>query len=335
MVSLFKTKSTSAVVWITLLCIFVHLPFIFEGPQIILSTNSTLLDKLLSNLSDKSGTALFLVYLIIISLQANRLNAAANNLSLFPKENALPGMVYVLFTALLPQWNNISSTLIINTLFIEILASFRLLYTLEKKGRLMFNLSLVCGIASILYPPTAIWVLVLFFALVFLGSFSPRLAIVWIVGLLLPFYFLAAYLFLNNYFQKDHILLLQKYMPQIAVHNLSLQGPPLLYLVAFGFILLTVLLGILNGMQNSGKLVTIARKVWGLCTLAFVLTVGNAFLLPDASLQILQLSIVPAALLGACTFYYSNAKWLVNVWFWLITLGIYYTSLHTLHIIRF
>lgn len=335
MVSLFKTKSASAVVWITLLCIFVHLPFIFEGPQVVVSGNDTLLDKLLGNFSKASGIVLFLVYLVIVSLQANRLNAAVNNLALFPKENALAGMVYVLFTAILPQWNNISSALIINTLFIEILATFRVLYTLDKPEKLAFNLSLMTGIGVIFYPPSLILALVLFFALVSLGSFKFRLIIVWLIGLILPFYFLGAYLFLNDYFQKNKIPELLQYIPPISLHNLVLKQQDLLvYLIAFGFIVLTVLIGVMSGAQNSSKLMNAARKVWGLMTFAFLLMVGNAFLFPKESILVLLLSIVPAALLATNTFYYSNAKWLVNVWFWLIVLGVYYTNLHTLHIIR-
>ena len=335
MVSLFKTKSASAVVWITLLCVFVHLPFIFQGPQVVLSGKDTVLDTLLANFSRASGIVLYLSYLIIVSLQANRLNAAANNLFLFQKENALAGMVYVLFTALLPQWNNISSSLIINTLFIEMLATFRILHTVDKTEKLVFNLSLFSGVGVVLYPPSLVWTLVLFFLLTSLSSFNFRLIIVWLIGLLLPFYFLAAYLFLNDYFLKEKIGVLWRFLPEISLQGYARLQDPIICLVAFGFIVLTVLIGILSGAQNSGKLVISARKVWGLSTFAFLLTTGTAFLFPKESMQVLLSSIVPAALLGANTFYYSSAKWLVNLWFWLMLLGIYYTNLHVLQIIRF
>ncbi|WP_447642637.1 MULTISPECIES: DUF6427 family protein [Chitinophagaceae] len=330
MVSLFKTKSASAVVWITLLCIFVHLPFIFEGPQIVLSGNDTVLDKILSNFSGSSSIVLYLTYLVIVSLQANRLNATSNNLFLFPKENALPGMVYVLFTALLPQWCHISSALIVNTLFIEILATFRLLQTSSKPEKLVFNLSMLASVGVILYPPCLIWAVIVLFSMLSLCSFKFRLIFVWIIGLLLPFYFLAAYLFLADRFPQ-----LLHFVPQVSLHNLVLKEQPLIYLIAFGFVVLTALIGILSGQQNSGKLLIAARKVWGLSTLAFFLTIGNAFLFPEEAIAILLLAIVPASLLGANTFYYTQSKWLSNVWFWLIVLGIYYTSMHILHIIRY
>ncbi len=335
MVSLFKTKSAAAVVWITLFCVFVHLPFIFEGPQVILSGNESILDKMLSNLASASGVVLYLFYLVLVSLQANRVNAAANNLFLFQRENALPGMAYVLFTAILPQWNGISSALIVNTLFIEILATFRLLHTSEKPEKLIFNLSLITGVSVILYPPSLIWALVLFFALIMLSSFKLRLVIVWLIGLLLPFYFLGAYLFLKDYFVHEKIGSLLKFIPAVSFQPLSLNKDPLIYLVAFGFIILTVLIGMMSGSQNSGKLMISARKVWGLLTFAFLLTIANAFLFPKEPMQLLLFSIVPAALLSANTFYYSNAKWLVSVWFWLIVLGAFYTNLHVLHVIRF
>jgi len=334
-VSLFKTKSASAVVWITLLCIFVHLPFIFEGPQIVLTGNDTLLDRILGHFASATGVVLYLAYLIIVSLQANRLNAAANNLALFPKENALPGMVYILFTALLPQWNNITSALIMNTLFIEILATFRILYSLAKPEKLVFNLTMLTSIGVVLYPPSWIWTLILFFALFSLSSFKFRLVMVWLIGLLLPFYFLAAYLFLNDYFLKDRIGVLFSYLPDISFQKIVLKQDPLMYLISFGFILLTVFFGMVNGQQNSGKLLITARKVWTILTLTLVLVVGNAFIFPKDSIQLLLLAIVGAALLSANVFYYSSNKWVVNLWFWLIVLAIYYTNLHVLHVIHF
>lgn len=331
MVSLFKAKSSSAVVWITLLCIFVHLPFIFQSPQIVLSGNDTILDKLLGNFSATSGGVLFLGYLIIVSLQANRLNAASNNLLLFQKENALPGMVYVLFTALLPQWNNISSALIINTLFIEIIATFRVLYTSEKPEKQIFNLSLLSSVGVILYPPSLIWTLILLLALVSLSSFKFRLIIVWLIGLLLPFYFLAAYLFLTDQFPR-----IVTFIPKFDIHPLVIaKRDALVYLIAFGFIILTTFFGMISGQQNSGKLLISARKVWMLTSFTFLLMIGNAFLYPKESFQILLFTTVSAALLGANTFYYSSSKWIINLWFWLIVLAIYYTNLHELHVIRF
>ncbi|PZP50317.1 MAG: hypothetical protein DI598_05835 [Pseudopedobacter saltans] len=330
MVSLFKAKSAAAVVWITLLCIFIHLPFIFQGPQIVVSGNETVLDRFLTSWSGMSGAVLFLVYLILVSLQANRLNAATNNLFLFPKDNALPGMVYVLFTALLLQWNNISSPLIMNTLFIEILATFRILHSVEKPEKLIFNLSMLTSVGVILYPPSLVWTLILLFGLISLSSFKFRLIIVWIIGLLLPFYFLAAYLFLS-----DNYVHVFRFIPKLELQNLKLTGNPLLYLVAWGFVGISVVFGILTGQQNSGKLMIAARKIWGLMSFAFLLTIGNAFLFPKESLQVLLFVMICASLLASNIFYYASSKWVINLWFWLIVLGIYYTNLHSLQIIRF
>ena len=330
MVSLFKTKSGAAVVWITLLCVFLHLPFIFQGPQILLSGNHTLLDNILGYFSNTSGVLVFLAYLILVSLQANRLNAAANNLLLFPKENALPGMVYLLFTAILPQWNNISSPLIVNTLYIELFATLRILHTLEKPEKLIFNLSMLTSVGVILYPPALIWAFILLCSLISLSSFRFRLIIVWLIGLALPFYFLGAYLFMTDNFSQ-----LMRFLPRFKVHQPHLEGNPLIYLISWGFIGLTVIFGILMGQQNSGKLVIASRKVWGITTLAFLLTIGNIFLFPTESIQLLLFAVLNASLLGASLFFYSNAKLAINIWFWLIVMAIYYTQLHSLHVIRF
>lgn len=330
MVSQFKSKSSSSVIWITLLGIFVHLPFIFQGPEVVILPGSPLLSKILVPFQSFSSFVLFVFYLLLIILQASRLNVAANNLSLFPKENSLSGMAYILFTALLPEWNNISGSLIINTLLIEMLATFRLLHTSEKPEKLIFNLSICMGLAIMFYPPSIVWALLLFLALAVLCQFKMRLILVWLIGIIVPYYFLATYLFLT-----DKIIQIRTYIPHFDLHPFVMKEKPIVYILAFGFILLSVIIGILSGQQNSGKLVISARKIWGVISFIFFVAIGVYFVFNDAMKSVLFFATVPAALLSANTFFYSNKKWVSGFWFWLIVAGIFCTNLISLNIIKF
>jgi hypothetical protein len=124
-VSFFKEKSATAVFGLLIVSIGTRLFFWEHHPEIITSATDGLIYPVLSKFSFLPVIAVGLLYHAIVVLQALRLNYALNDLRMFPKAGYTTALAYILLTAILPAWNNISSALVINSMVIWLL--FRLL----------------------------------------------------------------------------------------------------------------------------------------------------------------------------------------------------------------
>lgn len=321
MLSQFKERSSAGIVLLIFLSIFVHIPFMIAPPQVVIPEEYYFLHGILAPLKNFPSFFLTILYQILIIVQGVRLSSAVNNMQLFPKENFLAGMVYVLFTAMLPDWNNITGALIINTLFIEIIGQFRRLSTLDKPEKAVFNLSFFTGFAIIIYPPSIVWALVILIACVSLARFKFHHIIVWLIGLILPFYFLAAILFLNN-----HLTHFLRYIPDFDLtdHRTQIRNPH--FAITGILIVLTTFIGIISGQQNSGKIIITARKVWVLLTATLFLTAFIYFIFKSENNSVLLLSVLPAAILSGNTFYYAKKRWIAGLWFWILILLIWFLN---------
>ncbi|QES87331.1 DUF6427 family protein [Rhizosphaericola mali] len=290
-------------------------------PRVVIPEEYYLLHRIFTPLNQFPTFFLIFLYQILIVVQGVRLCSVVNNMQLFPKENFLVGMVYILFTAMLPDWNNITGALIINTLFIEIIGQFKRLSTLDKPEKAVFNLSFFTGIAIIIYPPSIIWALLILIACISLARFKIHHILVWLIGLLLPFYFLAAILFLNN-----HLGQFLRYIPDFDLtdHRSQIRDPH--FAITGILILITTFIGIISGQRNSGKIIITARKVWVWITAALFLTALIYFIFKSENNSVLLLSVLPAAILSGNSFYFAKKKWIAGLWFWMLIMMIWFLN---------
>ncbi|HXL54731.1 MAG TPA: hypothetical protein VN958_00650, partial [Chitinophagaceae bacterium] len=188
MISFFKEKSTPAVIGLLLVSAAIRAFFWQHPPQIITTANDGFIYYPLSQLPVLSGIALVFIYHFIIVIQALRLDSVLNDVRMFPKPAFTTALAYIILTALLPAWNNISSALVVNSMLIWLLYRLTKLYNTQQPKTLVYNIGLITGSAVLLYFPACPLILVAFFALASFRPFRFNEWVILLIGIFTPFY---------------------------------------------------------------------------------------------------------------------------------------------------
>ena len=178
MVSFFKEKSATAVFGLVIISIGTRLFFWEHPPQVVTSINDGLIYMVLSRLSFLPVPAIGLLYHFIIVLQALRLNYALNEVRMLPKPAYTTALAYVLLTALIPQWNNLTAALVTNGMIIWLLFRLLKLYSSPNPGSLVYNVGLIASCTIILYYPSLPLIVTTFLAI---GIYRPFRVNEWMI----------------------------------------------------------------------------------------------------------------------------------------------------------
>ncbi len=311
MVELFKDRSPATIIWLFILSFIVHSHFIVDGPHVPTSQNDGLLSVFLDSYVARINPAFItFLYHAIIIIQALRLNYLFNDHRMFSKPNFLAAMVFILLTGIFKEWSNLSSALIENILVIWLFAKAIRLYNNPNPKSLLFNIGLLIGVGIILYHPSALLILVAFFALVILRPFIITELVVLLMGVVAPYYFLASYLYLTN--KLNSIFL---YIPRWGI-NMPHAGVSPVFFVTVGLILVVLIVSMLYSQQESRRLLIQVRKNWVVLTVMLFVMLPIPFINVGAGLESLLLWIVPASPYIAKGFLGPKKNTLPNLMFW-------------------
>ena len=312
MVFLFRDRSVVNILLVLLLSVGVHL----HAPEQVLPTAiplqqnglfSYVLAQYIYNLPLAIQVIIFHALLVT---QALRLNMVMQDLRMFSSVNYVPAMTYVLLSGLLMESNTITETLVSNSLTLWIFIKLSRLYNNPEPKALLFNIGIIAGISILLFHPTAILIVVVLFALAVVRPFRIAEWLVLLLGVLLPYYFLLVFLYLNNQFA-----LVGAYLPNISFGS-PLHGLDKLYLINLGFILFATLVGLYQLQSHVGRLVIQIRKNWGVMMVLLFTLILSPFMFSSLGTQVLLMGLVPLS--ATISNGYSNPKKLLlpNFLFW-------------------
>ena len=312
MVFLFRDRSVVNILLVLLLSVGVHL----HAPEQVLPTAiplqqnglfSYVLAQYIYNLPLAIQVIIFHALLVT---QALRLNMVMQDLRMFSSVNYVPAMTYVLLSGLLMESNTITETLVSNSLTLWIFIKLSRLYNNPEPKTLLFNIGIIAGISILLFHPTAILIVVVLFALAVVRPFRIAEWLVLLLGVLLPYYFLLVFLYLNNQFA-----LVGAYLPNISFGS-PLHGLDKLYLINLGFTLFATLVGLYQLQSHVGRLVIQIRKNWGVMMVLLFTLILSPFLFSSLGTQVLLMGLVPLS--ATISNGYSNPKKLIlpNLLFW-------------------
>jgi len=319
-VSFFKEKSATAVFGLAIVSIGTRLFFWEHHPKIVTSPNDGLIYNVLTTLSFLPVTAIGLLYHAIVVLQALRLNYALNDLRMFPKPAYTTALAYILLTALLPQWNNISSALVINSMVIWLLFRLFKLYSSHTPKSLLYNIGLITSCTIILCLPTMPLVLLVFIALGIYRPFRLNEWMILLLGILTPFYFLAGYLFLTdkleNIYRELNIYSLQVIRPANLVFTF----------ITFAYASIVIITGMYMWQSNSNRMVIQGRKNWGILFFMLALFIPGVFFIKDAWPYALLMATLPASAFISNAWQYPKKNLFPAILFWLFIALIIYNN---------
>ena len=311
MVALFKDRSPVTFIWLFLLSIVVHSQFIVYFPTIPANDQDGLLSIFLNNfVSGLSPQLVVFIYHIIVLVQALRLNAVFNDNRMYSKINSLAAMLYILLTGIFKEWSNLTPALIENTLIIWLFAKTVRLYNNPTPKTLIFNIGLIIGISIILYHPSALLILVAFFALMIVRPFIITEWLILIMGVIFPFYFLASYLYLTDNFHT-----IQNFLPKWGF-NVPVSDFTPAFFVTIGIIIICLITGFIYSQQESRRLLIQVRKNWVVLSVMLIVMLPIPFINEGENLNSLLLWIVPASAYMAKGFLAPKKNTWPNFMFW-------------------
>ena len=312
MVIFFRNKSILAVVFLVALCFLVHLHFFITPAQVVINSNDGLLSVLLIKyIRPLPDTALFILYTLLVFLQAIRLNLVLNEFKMFQHSAFTTAMAYILLSACLPQWCAITPALVANSFLVWIFIKLSKLYNYPSPKTLLFNTGLIVGITVMSYHPTALLVLVVLFALAVVRPFRLAEWLILLIGILTPYYFLLSVLFLT-----DHMSLLKDFTPQLQL-NLPVHSMDLWLWINGGVLILSILLGINQWLPANNRMVIQVRKNWGAMLVMLLILLPVPFIFNKAGLESIFLITVPLAAFISNAYLNPKRLWLPNLLFWL------------------
>lgn len=319
MISLFKENSSPAVFGLIVASLALHAFFIITPPQVITSADEGVLHYALQPLSAVPSIFLSVIYHVIVLVQALRLNNVLNEFRMYQRQTYTAAIAYIILTALLPAFSNITTALIANSFIIWMFFRMVKLYNTPAPKGMVYNLGLLTGCMVLLYYPAIGIVPVMFFALAVTRPFRLTEWFILLLGIITPAYFWCGYLFLTN--QLDS---LKGLAAIFQIHKII--EPDLKHIaLALGVAGLLLIAGIFSWRAHNNRMVIQVRKIWGVLFMMLLFLPPVVFLLKAAWPSALLLTCVPAAAFIANAFLYPK-KIISALFFWLIVAAVVYVN---------
>jgi len=311
-VFLFRDKSIINILFLVILSVGVHLHFFVSTPIVVTGVSDGILSEFLHNyIAPLSSTALFMVYQGLLLVQAIRLNMLLTDMRMFQNSSYTTAMAYVLLSGILPQWCSLSPALIANFLLIWIFIKLSRLYNHPSPKTLLFNTGLIVGASIICYHPMALLILVVLFALTVVRPFRLAEWVILLMGVLLPFYFLAAWLYLT-----DHFSVFNSYLPHLRI-DLPLHQWNIPLIVSISILFILMITGLYYWQLSNNRMVIQIRKNWGVMIVMLLVLLSTPFIFPNAGVESAFMILVPMAAFTGNSFSYPRSLLVPNLLFWL------------------
>ena len=309
MISIFRDKSIVAILGLVIVCVLVHFHIFMEPVHINSNANSGVLSWVFQVFFSKLHPVFItIIYILILFVQAIRLNLILNNSKMFSKNGFTTALAFIILSGLFTNAFTLSPALIANSLAIWLFNNAIKLYNNPSAKSLIFNIAFLASTSVILYQPTVFIVVSLLFALAILRPFKITEWIIFIVGLVAPVYLLISGMYLFN-----TLPLLNKFIPQIHFKFLIIKDT--WYWINFSTISLLVIAGLFTWYPNSNRMVIQTRKSWVVMLILFTLSLMGILFFNSTKYLPEILSIIPMAAFVSNFFLYSRRAILVSLFF--------------------
>ncbi len=251
-----------------------------------------------------------LIAFLLLYTQAVTFNQLVNSQRLMQRPNYLTGMSYLLITSLFKEWNVLSAPLVVNTLLVWVWARMSGLHNNPKPVSALFNIGMITGTATFFYFPSVAFAALIIFGLVVTRPFQLAEWLVALLGIITPYYFLAAYIFLTDKWKGYKL-------PAVSFNR-----PPLYdtgwMLTAIIIVLFTCITGLFFIQQNLRRQLVQTRKSWYLIFLYFFVALLVPFINTAPSFRYWILCAVPLSVFAGSAFLYPEKKWFPNLLHWIM-----------------
>jgi hypothetical protein len=182
---------------------------------------------------------------------------------------------------------------------------------IQKPAGAIFNIGVLMGIVTLLYRPAIVFVALVILALFIMRPFRLQEWAINILGITMPYYFLALILYLTNRWDWNKLK---------PVFNISLPAMPSSIFTTISIVLLVVpfMIGGFFVQSNLNKMYIHVRKSWSLLLLFLIMAM--LIILADGGTNYVSwmLCSVPITAFHAAAYFYSTSRRFPMILHWLI-----------------
>jgi hypothetical protein len=319
-IGIFKQKNPANLFVLLVTGILIRLPVFMQPHQAMVRPQDGVFFKAITRFLDPAALSFPLLYPILaylfLFIQAVIITRFINNQRMTSKPTYLPGLAYLLITALLPEWNYFSAPLLINTILLFILSGLFGTYNKPNALGIIFNIGLALGIAGLLFIPSLIFIAWAFLALAVMRPFRINEWLICLLGITTPFYFYAIYLIVTGTW-NDAVI------PSVTIGLPAVR--PTLWLAGSIF-LLTVpfLAGGYYVQQHLRRMLINVRKGWSLLLLFLLTALLLLFINTGGTVENWIMGMVPLAAFHGYAYLYAAWRPFALLLFWLTVAFIIY-----------
>lgn len=248
---------------------------------------------------------------LLLYSQALLFNRICNDQKLLPRPNYLPAMAHMLTTSLFVEWNYFSAPLLANTFLIWIFYRMTTLPTIQRPAGAIFAIGVQIGIVTLLYRPAVVFVALVILALFIMRPFRLKEWAINLLGITMPYYFLALVLYLGNQWDWNKIK---------PVFSISLPAIPSSVYTTISIILLVVpfMIGGYFVQANLNKMYIHVRKSWSLLLLYLIMAMLIIMADGGSNYVSWMLCSVPITAFHAAMYFYIGSRRLPTILHWTI-----------------
>ena len=320
MITTFRDKTIIAFFALTITTLLVHL-HIFNTPVVIVTNTesgafSWVLKTYISRLQPQVISLLFIVVLFV---QAIRLNTILNDSKMFAKTTFTTAFAYIFLSGLLINAFSFSAAFLANSFIILLFATLLKLYNNSNAKALLFNVGFLASALVICFYPSVIIVPLVFFGLAILRPFKIVEWFILLMGIVAPFYLTFGIMYLCN-FNFGNIIL-----PKILFY-IRFQQNNVWYFINFFSIIVLLIAALLTWYPNSNRLVIQIRKNWVVMLILLVLSATTIPMFTKANFLPEVICLVPLAAFLSNLFFYPKKTILLNILIFIIAIVIVYNN---------
>lgn len=318
MVGVFRQKYSVNIVTLFFLGILLKLPvFLFPKPALENTQDGFAYKKLIEALQPFSA-AFPAVYstiaFLLLFITAMVLTSFINSQRLMKSSNYLPGMAYLLLSSLVPGFNVLSSQLVASLFYLIIFIQIFKTYNQQVSKAAIYNAGLILGLATTIFFPSIFFLLWVFIALALLRPFKLNEWLLLLLGVLTPYYFAVALIYLNNW---DFSVLYTD-----ISFGFNTQSPTFWIAGAVFFILAPLLTGAYYSQSLSARMLIQVRKAWTLFFAYILISIVEIFFNPSSGYENWGMALIPISAFHAFGYYHAELKVYPKLVFWATVLFI-------------
>ena len=316
-VRFFKSSNTSVYILLPLIALSIW-AFGFVFPSTLALNNNMPLYELISPSINKVHWISIVIAITIVIGEAFLLNYIVNENEILTKQSFLPALFYILFVSNNKDMLQLYPQLFANLFLLFAINKLLNSYRKDKAYSQVFDAGLLVAISTLFYFPYVFLIPVLGVALVVFRPFIWREWIISIIGVLVPYFFVAVFYFWNDalgalWYEKMQLYLLHA-VPPIKFS----QGFYFTMFIGWGIVLFSFsrLFGsVTSGSQKS-------KKGFVLLLWVFLLSIPAAIFTTQLSTRSFSVMAIPVAVF--CSNYFLNIKkqWVDEILFTLLYFSI-------------